>query len=92
LQDVPSEGEGYGKVFAVNVNAFWLQPGRELPAARRHLVAGGIFLLVLEAPSAARAREFLATMPAQMEEHGFDNVATFTRTDRTAAVVGRLCR
>jgi SAM-dependent methyltransferase len=89
LQDLEPEGEGYGKIFAVNVNAFWLQPEKQLPAARRHLAPGGTLLLVLEAPSAARARHFLATMPAHLEHHGFSNITSLTRTDKTAAVLAK---
>lgn len=89
LQDLPSGGEGYAKIFAVNVNAFWLHPEKELPAARRHLAPGGTLLLVLEAPSAARMQDFLATMPTHLEQHGFANISTLTRTDKTAAVLAK---
>lgn len=86
LLDLPSEGEGYDKVFAVNVNAFWLHPERELPAARRRLVPGGTLLLVLESPSAGRAREFIETMPGNLEYYGFGTVATLVRADVMVAV------
>lgn len=89
LQDLTLEGEGVTTMFGVNVNGFWLTPERELPAARRHLVPGGTLLLVLEAPSAERAREFIATMPAHLENHGFGTISAVTRTDRTAAVRAR---
>lgn len=89
LQELPPGGEGYDKLFAVNVNAFWLQPETELPAARRHLSPGGTLLLVLEAPSADRARDFLATMPAHLEHQGFAGVTTLARSDKTTAVIAR---
>jgi SAM-dependent methyltransferase len=89
LQDLEPGGEGYGKIFAVNVNAFWLQPEKQLPDARRHLAPGGTLLLVLEAPSADRARHFLTAMPTYMEQHGFDAITTRTRTDKTAAVLAK---
>jgi SAM-dependent methyltransferase len=89
LQDLPEDGEGYDAVFAVNVNAFWLNPQLEIPAARRILVPGGRLLLVLEAPSAERTRAFVADMPMYLEAHGFEDVTTAIRTDRLACVSAR---
>lgn len=89
LQDRATEGEGYGKIVAVNVNDFWISPARELPAARHHLAPGGTLLLVLEAPSTDRARDFLAAMPAHLEQHGFVGIDVRTRTDKLVAVMAR---
>jgi SAM-dependent methyltransferase len=89
LQSLEPEGEGYANIFAVNVNAFWLHPETELPAARRHLAPDGRLLLVLEAPSADRARHFLDAMPAHLEHHGFVGIDLRTRTDKIAAVLAK---
>jgi SAM-dependent methyltransferase len=51
LADAPSD-ETFGKVFAVNVNVFWLSPARELAVIRRVLASGGRLYLFYEPPAA----------------------------------------
>lgn len=63
--------ERFGKVVAVNVNAFWTEPERSLPSAERLLRAGGSLYLVYEAPSAARARDLATQLPELLLTHGF---------------------
>lgn len=87
LQEFSREGGMFGKVFAVNVNDFWLHPERELPAVLRLLEPGGLLLLELEAPLAARVREFATTMPGHLEDHGFGDITAINRNDTTASIM-----
>src|SRR5690606_5374834 len=58
-------------VFAVNVNAFWLDPRRELAATRALLAAEGRLLLLYEPPSATQGGRIARDLPVRLEEHGF---------------------
>lgn len=65
------EGE-FDKVFAVNVNLFWVgSPGPELALLRRLLAPGGALYLFYEPPSPARAGELAAVLPGVLSAHGF---------------------
>ena len=64
-------GRRFGKVFAVNVNAFWTAPAPSLAALGRLLERAGTAYLVYEPPTAARLRELRQSLPAQLEAHGF---------------------
>jgi hypothetical protein len=74
LAEAAESGETYGKVFAVNVNAFWTTPSPSLAALARLVRPGGTSYLVFEPPSAGRLRELRATLPAAVEGAGFQGV------------------
>jgi len=71
LEGAQLDGQRFGKIFAINVNAFWLQPDRTLPAARDLLEPGGMCFLFLQPPGEDRTREFAETMPRHLRDHGF---------------------
>ena len=59
--------DSFDKVFAVNVNLFWLNPAKELAVIRQVLAPGGRLFLFYEPPSTAqleRARESCSTFLA----------------------------
>jgi SAM-dependent methyltransferase len=64
----------FGKVFAVNVNAFWTAPAPSLGALARLLEPAGKAYLVYEPPAHARLQQLQRQLPAQLEAHGFDVV------------------
>jgi trans-aconitate methyltransferase len=64
-------GRRFGKIFAVNVNAFWTAPAPSLTGLRRLLQPAGVAYLVYEPPTAARLREVQHRLHAQLEDHGF---------------------
>ncbi len=71
LEDADFADASFDRVFAINVNAFWLNPGPELAAARRVLAPGGSLFLFYEAPGAARAAEIAEKLATALPAHGF---------------------
>ena len=69
--DADLGGEVFDAILAVNVNAFWLQPRRLLPAVRSLLAPPGRLLLVLQPPDEARTQAFAAEMPRHLDAAGF---------------------
>lgn len=63
--------ERFDRVFAVNVNVFWLGPARELAAVRRVLAPGGRLLLFYEPPSPAQLERAAEACAAFLREHGW---------------------
>lgn len=75
LADAPPD-ETFDKVFAVNVNVFWLNPARELVAIRRVLAPGGRLYLFYEPPSAAQLTRIEEACSTFLTEAGFTVVDT----------------
>ena len=63
--------ERFDKVFAVNVNLFWLGPEKELAVIRRLLAPGGRLYLCYEPPSATQLERALEGCRAFLQEGGF---------------------
>jgi SAM-dependent methyltransferase len=63
--------ERFDRVFAVNVNVFWLSPARELAAVRRVLASGGRLHLFYEPPSPAQLERAAEACGAFLREHGW---------------------
>jgi SAM-dependent methyltransferase len=63
--------ERFDRVFAVNVNAFWLAPARELAAVRRLLAPGGRLYLFYEPPSPARLERAAGACAEFLRQSGF---------------------
>jgi cyclopropane fatty-acyl-phospholipid synthase-like methyltransferase len=72
LADLDVGRDRFEKVFAVNVNLFWLGPGsRELERVRAALAPGGKLFLFYEPPSAGRLREVTGRLAAVLTSGGF---------------------
>ncbi|MEW5930562.1 MAG: methyltransferase domain-containing protein [Gemmatimonadota bacterium] len=63
--------ERFDRVFAVNVNVFWLGPAKELAVVRRVLAPGGRLFLFYEPPSPAQLERAAQACAAFLREHGF---------------------
>jgi cyclopropane fatty-acyl-phospholipid synthase-like methyltransferase len=62
----------FDKVFAINVNVFWLGPAtKELAAVRRALALGGGLFLFYEPPRAERTRQAVERVTAHLRAEGF---------------------
>ncbi|HYY77871.1 MAG TPA: class I SAM-dependent methyltransferase [Actinomycetes bacterium] len=93
--DVLGSDERFGKVFAMNVNLFWLRsPARELDLIKRLLAPGGALYLFYGyggPPSAGKASENTSKVPGILTEHlgarGFD-----TEVIRDEGMVGVVAR
>jgi SAM-dependent methyltransferase len=93
LADARFDDLRFDTVFAINVNAFWLRPERELPSVRRLLAPGGSLFLFLQPPSEQRTRAFASAMPRHLADHGFhvDDVLVEPMQPASAAcVIARL--
>ncbi len=58
----------FDKVFAINVNVFWINPAKELAVLRRVLAPPGHLYLFYEPPSARMCARVLATCGAFLDE------------------------
>lgn len=63
--------ERFDKVFAVNVNVFWLNPTHELMVVRRLLGSGGRLYLFYEPPSPAQLERIVSACTAFLEQQRF---------------------
>ena len=82
------DGERFDKVFAVNVNLFWVRSAaRELNLIRRVLKPGGTLHLFSEPPQAARATAIADNVVAFLTEQGFATTTLSTNTTPSRAVV-----
>lgn len=70
LADAVLDGP-FDKVFAVNVNVFWLAPRRELEVIRSALARDGRLYLFYEPPSAAQLERAVEGCTAYLQEGGF---------------------
>ena len=76
IADVEPEAEPFSKVFAINVNVFWVGPAeRELERIAQLLRPGGTLHLFYEPPGAAKADAIRDKLLASMSAAGFEATA-----------------
>ncbi len=63
--------EKFDKIFAFNVNVFWMDPRRELAAVKRLLAPEGTFYLFFDPPSPGQAEPTATKLKANLEIGGF---------------------
>ena len=72
LSDVSFESQHFDKVFAINVNLFWVRPdGAQLQIVRNLLRPGGRLYLFYEAPASAKVDQVVSTVETTLRQHGF---------------------
>ena len=73
LEELQPSGERYDKIFAVNVNVFWVRDaGAELDLLRSLLApAGSLFLFYGGAPAEGRTTPIADTVIGALTSHGF---------------------
>jgi ubiquinone/menaquinone biosynthesis C-methylase UbiE len=82
------DGHRFDKIFAVNVNLFWVRSSaRELELIRRVLKPGGAIYLFYEPPHATRARAIADNAATFLTGQGFDTTTLTTTTGPQRAVV-----
>jgi cyclopropane fatty-acyl-phospholipid synthase-like methyltransferase len=80
----------FDKVFALNVNLFWVGPAtEELTRVRRALAPEGELLLFYEAPGPSRTRHLVAEVAAVLEANGFEPAQPVFGTASRALVYSR---
>jgi trans-aconitate methyltransferase len=78
LETADLGGARFDKIFAVNMNLFWVRsPAKQLALIKRLLASGGVLYVFCEPPAAARATALANQLAAVFAQHGF---ATSTRT------------
>jgi cyclopropane fatty-acyl-phospholipid synthase-like methyltransferase len=76
LQVMPLESARLGdaqfdKIFAINVNCFWLHYEQPLATVRRLLKPDGAFFMFYEHPTTAKQREVAPVLRANLAQSGF---------------------
>lgn len=79
LADAPLGDEQFNKIFAINVNLFWLAPKRELTVVRRLLEPGGNLYLFYEPPSSGQQERIFTACTALLQEESY-TVVDVSRT------------
>ena len=72
LADADFGRQRFSKIFAVNVNLFWIAPSKELPIVRRYLRPDGALHLFFEPPSPAQLQPLAAKLTRRLEACGFE--------------------
>jgi len=82
------DGERFDKVFAVNVNLFWVRSStRELDRVRRLLKPTGAVYLFYAPPDASRAAAIADRIAPFLTEHGFTTTVSKATTSHSTALV-----
>ena len=71
LADAEFGRRRFTKIFAINVNLFWLDPAAELAVIRRILRPGGTLALIFQPPGEAKARQVIVALRDRLKEHDF---------------------
>ncbi|WP_119303535.1 class I SAM-dependent methyltransferase [Dongia deserti] len=61
----------FSKIFAINVNLFWIDPSKELPVVRMLLRLDGTLYLFYQPPSSAQLKPLAAKLARNLEAGGF---------------------
>lgn len=71
LYEVNFTGQQFNKIFAVNVNVFWLKPARELRVIKQILMPEGVLYLVYEPPTASKTQEIADSVSLNLRQNGY---------------------
>jgi len=71
LKDMTGPAQSFDKIFAVNVNLFWLDAARGLDVVRKLLAPDGTLFLFYEPPSLAGRKQAEAKLLAKLEANRF---------------------
>ena len=90
LADLALTGQSFDKVFAINVNLFWVRPaGAELERIKELLRPGGVLHLVYETPGEEQAGRVAEAATAALANHGFGTRVTTAGPPSLFCVTGR---
>jgi SAM-dependent methyltransferase len=88
LEDFDGSGGPFDKIFAVNVNLFWVRDATaELERIARFLAPGGALYLFFETPGATKGREIVDRVRSDLRRAGFE-VST-DQAQTVSAIVAR---
>jgi SAM-dependent methyltransferase len=86
-------GQHFDKVFAVNVNLFWVRPtDAELQLVKDLLRPGGVLHLVYETPSKEQTSRVAKAVTAALANRGFATAVTTASSPSLLCITGTLTR
>jgi cyclopropane fatty-acyl-phospholipid synthase-like methyltransferase len=71
LTDFDANGQRFDKIFAVNVNVFWMNPADDLRVIAGLLKPAGALYLFYEPPDAAKGKEIADIVAKNLQANGF---------------------
>lgn len=90
LADLALAGQHFDKVFAVNVNLFWVRPaGHELLVIKDLLRPGGVVHLVYETPGEEQAERVANAVTSALASHGYAVATTTPSSPSLICITGR---
>jgi SAM-dependent methyltransferase len=86
-------GQHFDKVFAVNINLFWVRPAdAELQLIKDLLRPGGVLRLVYETPSDEQTSGVAKAVTAALANRGFATTVTTASSPSLLCITGTLTR
>lgn len=86
-----SLGRRFDKIFAINVNVFWVEPnGPQLATVAKLLSPEGRLYLFYEAPTPTKASQIVPIVEAALREHGFTTSIRSSTSPAAKCVEARL--
>lgn len=93
LQDLELPERSFTKIFAVNVNLFWVRsPARELDITRRLLRPGGALFLFYDAPAESKVTTIAERLATTLTDLGLPAASVETGRAGSSRVIGVVAR
>jgi cyclopropane fatty-acyl-phospholipid synthase-like methyltransferase len=92
LEDMTGPARSFDKIFAVNVNLFWLDATRGLDAVTKLLAPGGTLFLFYEPPSLAGRKQAEAKLLANLEANRFEVLEVIEADASRSCLFGVMAR
>jgi cyclopropane fatty-acyl-phospholipid synthase-like methyltransferase len=92
LEDLTGPPRSFDKIFAVNVNLFWLGATRGLDVVGKLLAPDGALFLFYEPPSLAGRKQAEAKLLANLEANHFDVLETIEADASRSCLFGMLAK
>jgi cyclopropane fatty-acyl-phospholipid synthase-like methyltransferase len=84
-------GQRFDKIFAVNVNMFWVRPAHtEWQVLRDHLNRDGVLHLFYETPGREKASQVADAVTAALRSQGFTAMTTYSASPSLFCLSGRV--
>lgn len=83
-------GQRFDKVFAINVNLFWVRPADAAwQIIKDHLGSAGLLYLFYDTPGTDKASQVAHAVTTAMMRHGFSSMTTYGSSPSLFCVSGR---
>jgi cyclopropane fatty-acyl-phospholipid synthase-like methyltransferase len=92
LEDLTGPAWSFDKIFAINVNLFWLDAERSLDVVRKLLAPGGTLFLFYEPPSRPGRKQAEAKLLANLEANRFEVLEVIEADASRSSLFGVIAR